>query len=109
MITALVRAGLCCSSKGKIIEWQLLALFRRQLALLLVIADKGISLMNIGQWCHHENASANGVMNIVEAHKKLHNLVFFLLLMMFIHQVADDGVFMCIESSPKMLEFCKVR
>ncbi|KAI5317974.1 hypothetical protein L3X38_037681 [Prunus dulcis] len=40
MIAVQVRVGLCRGSKRKIVGWQLLALFRRQLALLLMIADK---------------------------------------------------------------------
>lgn len=40
VIAALVRAGLCCGSKRKIVGWQLLALFRLQLALLLMIANE---------------------------------------------------------------------
>ena len=76
--------------------------------LLLMVADKGISLMNVGQWCHHENAGSNSVMNVIEPHEKFHHTVLVSLLIMFFYLVACEWIFICIKLIPKIFKLDEI-
>lgn len=59
----------------------------------------------MGQWGHHEDISANSLVGVIKAHEKLHQSIFFSLIIMRFHLIASGSVRYISNSFQRLLIF----